>query len=120
MRGLGSYQIAQMKKGDPRLPQFFRALRTALDLFEEISLHPYPTPELAPVSAPPPIVSAPIKVEDRRIAYSIKEIRAMTGISTAKIYAEIKSGRLRVAKAGKRTLVLSKDLQAWVDSWSAQ
>ena len=42
----------------------------------------------------------------------------MTGISNAKIYSDIKKKRLRALKAGGRTLILSRDLQAWIDGWN--
>lgn len=115
MRGLGQFQIDQMKKGDPRLPQVFRALRTVLDLLEDIATHPHREPEKAPqpVSAPPQ-VRLPAQ---EKLAYSIKEIRALTGLSNATVYAAIKKGLLRANKAGGRTLILKQDLQTWMDGW---
>ena len=116
MRGLGQFQIEQMRKGDPRLPQLFRAMRTALDLMEDIATHPQKEPERKPE---PPQVTHPARLSAQdKLAYSIKEIRALTGLSNATIYAQIKDGRLRAAKSGGRTLILAQDLQAWIDSWN--
>ena len=121
MRGLGKFQIAQMRKGDPRVPQLFSMLRTTLDLLEEIALHPHTPVDESPSPARPAAVSAPpTELVRDKLAYSIKEVRSMTGISTAKIYSDIKKKRLRSAKAGGRTLILAKDLQAWIDSWTTR
>lgn len=60
MRGLGQFQINQMKKGDPRVPQFFRELRSVLDLLEDMILHPHVELEqkaaLAPRTVPPVVI----------------------------------------------------------------
>jgi excisionase family DNA binding protein len=118
MRGLGKFQLAQMKAGDPRVPQLFRVLRDALDLLEEISLHPHQAAPSPPDPVPAKIpAAAPIDKHSEKLAYSIKEIRTLTGISNTKIYTEIQQGRLRTSKSGRRTLILAKDLQAWVDGW---
>ena len=118
MRGLGQFQINQMNKGDPRLPQLFRTLRSALDLLEDIVAHPRkehdPAPEPKPERAPAPVLLP----AQEKLAYSIKEVRALTGLSNATIYAAIKKGRLRSNKAGGRTLILTQELQAWMDSWT--
>jgi excisionase family DNA binding protein len=118
MRALGKFQMAQMKAGDPRVPQLFRALRQALDLLEEISLRPHK--DTTPVQTTPPSAVPPAPVIEQptqKLAYSIKEVRALTGISTSKIYSEIQMGRLRSSKNGGRTLILAGDLQAWMGGW---
>ena len=116
MRGLGQFQIDQMKKGDPRVPQFFRAVRAALDLFEDIITHPQKEAEPKPAQPNPrPAIQLP---RQEKLAYSIKEVRALTGLSNATIYLHIKNGRLRSTKNGGRTLILAQDLQAWIDGWS--
>jgi excisionase family DNA binding protein len=116
MRGKAQFQIDQMGKGDPRLPQLFRTLRTALDLLEDIATYPHKEPERAPepVRSPPPV----LQPRESKLAYSIKEVRSLTGLSNATIYAAIKQGQLRSTKAGGRTLILAHDLQAWMDSWT--
>src|SRR4051812_4007005 len=118
MRGLGQFQIDQMKKGDPRLPQLFRTLRTALDLLEDITAHP----RIQPEPPPPParvVPSVQLPREDK-LAYSIKEVRALTGLSNATNYLAIKKGLLKSTKAGGRTLILTQDLQAWMDGWGSR
>jgi hypothetical protein len=36
MRGLGDFQRSQMKNHDPRVTEFFRCLRNAVDMLEQI------------------------------------------------------------------------------------
>jgi hypothetical protein len=61
MRGLGDFQRAQMKRVDPRLGQLFSNLRQALELLEEILVHPHVLPpaaeQLKSSPAPPPAAS---------------------------------------------------------------
>jgi hypothetical protein len=40
MRGLGDFQRSQMKNYDPRVIEFFRCLRNAVDMLEQIVLRP--------------------------------------------------------------------------------
>lgn len=115
MRGIGQFQIDQMKKGDPRVPLFFKAIRTALDLLEDIVAHPQKELTLKP-DLPPPTPSRPVLAQEK-LAYSIKEVRALTGLSNATVYVQIKKGELRSVKNGGRTLILAQDLQKWIDSW---
>jgi excisionase family DNA binding protein len=94
-------------------------MRGALDLLEEIILYPHraaPLPHSTTVSD----AHQDRRMSDdrRKIAYSIKEVRELTGIGHSKIYAEIQMGRLKVSKSGRRTLVLAKDLHEWVGSWA--
>ena len=53
MREPGKFRVAQIKMGDPRKPQVFRVLRQALDMLEEINLHPYQKATSAHSPAPP-------------------------------------------------------------------
>lgn len=50
----------------------------------------------------------------RKLAHSIREVTALTGVGRSFIYEEIKEGRLRVRKAGRRSLIFEADLQAWL------
>jgi excisionase family DNA binding protein len=44
-------------------------------------------------------------VPDTRLAYSIAEAAAVSGIGRTLLYAEIAAGRLLAVKAGRRTLI---------------
>jgi excisionase family DNA binding protein len=52
----------------------------------------------------------------RRLAYSIDDVTKLTGVGRSFVYEEIKSGRLLVRKAGRRTLIFDADLSAWLAS----
>jgi hypothetical protein len=49
--------------------------------------------------------------EVENLAYSIAQIAS---VGRTFIYEEIKSGRLRLKKAGRRSLILAEDAQAWL------
>ncbi len=49
-----------------------------------------------------------------KIAYSIKEACQRVGIGRSSAYAEIKAGRLKIVKCGRRTLIRVADLDAWL------
>ena len=49
-------------------------------------------------------------------AYTIKGFCRAFGIGRSLAYAEITAGRLRIRKAGRRTLVLKVDADAWANS----
>jgi excisionase family DNA binding protein len=51
-----------------------------------------------------------------RYAYSIPEVAKAVGVGRSYIYGEIKEGRLRVRKAGRRTLIYEEDLRAWLEA----
>jgi excisionase family DNA binding protein len=46
---------------------------------------------------------------NNRLAFSIEECAALTSISKAMLRKEIKAGRLKVKRAGRRVLILKDD-----------
>jgi len=58
--------------------------------------------------------------EPARLAYTLKEVQEFVGISRSAIYLALSDGDLRAVKAGRRTLVLAKDLQAWLETLPAK
>ena len=50
------------------------------------------------------------------LAYSIRQVVQLTGISRSKIYELIRDGHLRAVKSGHRTLVLHSDLETYLAS----
>lgn len=45
---------------------------------------------------------------------SIEEAALLSGLGRTSIYGAVKSGALKARKAGRRTIVLKSDLQAWL------
>jgi excisionase family DNA binding protein len=53
------------------------------------------------------------------LAYGIKDFAAAVGISSTKIYEEIKSGRLRAKRIGGRTIISADDAAHYLSSLPA-
>lgn len=51
-----------------------------------------------------------------RAAFTVKEFLLSFGIGRNLFYHEVKAGRLKIKKAGRRTLVLAGDARAWADA----
>ena len=54
--------------------------------------------------------------EPRKIAYSILEFCAACSLGRTFVYEEIKAGRLRAIKAGRRTLIDAAEARRWLSS----
>jgi excisionase family DNA binding protein len=55
-------------------------------------------------------------IEFKPLAVSLNDAAKITGLGRNRIYAEMKAGRLRSRKSGKRRLFLVKDLEAFLES----
>ncbi len=51
-----------------------------------------------------------------RLAFSVEECAALTSISKAMLRKEIKAGRLKVKRAGKRIVILKSDFMDYLNS----
>jgi excisionase family DNA binding protein len=49
-----------------------------------------------------------------KLAYAIADLPELVSLGRSHLYEEIRAGRLRTVKAGRRTLVLAEDLRAWL------
>ena len=54
--------------------------------------------------------------ERSRVAYSIAEAMALSGLGRDTLYKQIHSGRLPARKLGRRTIVLASDLQRFLEA----
>lgn len=55
-----------------------------------------------------------------KLSYTIPEAVFAVGIGRSRLYEEISAGRLPTFKVGKRTLIASEDLRAWLDSFRSR
>jgi len=120
MRGLGQFQIGQMKQRDARIFALCQHLRSAIDILEQIASHPYQPPHAAAASAPPlPATgSRPLDAVNgtppSKIAYTIKEATAAIGLSRSMIYKLMASGELQTIRIGQRRLIRAEALNRLV------
>lgn len=118
MRGLGAFQMAQMKHRDARVFQMGQHLRSAIDVLEQILAEPYqppaksePEPPAAAVAPPPPP-----SIPEEKLTYSVKEAAAALSLSKTTIWKAIADGVLPAHKFGSRTLIPADGLRAWLAS----
>jgi excisionase family DNA binding protein len=55
-------------------------------------------------------------VTNGRLAWSVSEISISTGLSVGFVRKEIRAGKLVARRAGRRVLVLDRDLQQYLSS----
>lgn len=53
------------------------------------------------------------------LGHSIPEAARISGASRTKLYEEMAAGRLKARKLGRRTIILTSDLAAWLASLPA-
>ncbi|GGF35507.1 hypothetical protein GCM10011321_28240 [Youhaiella tibetensis] len=66
-----------------------------------------------PSSAPNPLPPNPTSASQPKLMVGIAEAARIMGIGRSKLYTEISEARLKVRKAGKRTLIAVADIEAW-------
>jgi len=49
-----------------------------------------------------------------RIAYGVPDFCRLAGIGRSMLYEEIKAGRLKIVKCGRRTLIPADEGKAWL------
>jgi excisionase family DNA binding protein len=54
---------------------------------------------------------------DDRLAVGIMDAARLASVGRSTIYQSINTGDLKARKAGRRTLILRNDLQAWLNSF---
>lgn len=118
MKGLGAFQMSQMKHRDARVFALCQHLHAAIDLWEQIASAPLEKQDL-PVKAlndqvvrPPP--TAP---PAEKLTYSIKDAAAAVGVGKSTLYKALSDGTLSALRLGNRTLIPAQALRDWVNSW---
>jgi excisionase family DNA binding protein len=66
-------------------------------------------------------VSAMTDVHARlsKLAYGLDEVAELTGLGKSTLYIEARQGRLKLAKVGKRSIVLAEDLTSFLSGLRA-
>lgn len=117
MRGLGAFQMAQMKHKDARVLEFYRHVRSAIDVLELIALDPYQPPEkAAPETAPAPPPPPPPVIPREKLMYGVNEASEALGLGKGSIWKAIREGALPAQKFGNRTLIPADALRNWIAS----
>lgn len=110
-------QSKPSQDADPRVLDFFVQLQRTISLLQDILLDPRdvtPRKEKQELAA----------VEDTRhaapdnttkLSYSTKEVCKLVGVGHSTLYKAIGNRELRTVKFGRKTLILAKDLHAWLD-----
>jgi excisionase family DNA binding protein len=57
--------------------------------------------------------------DNTKQAFAVNEFCARYGIARDTFYQEVRRGRLRALKLGKKTLILRADAEAWAESLPA-
>jgi excisionase family DNA binding protein len=57
-----------------------------------------------------------MSVTPNKAVMSVSEFREWAGIGNTLFYKELKAGRLKAIKVGRRTLVRMDEAQKWLDS----
>ncbi|HIJ62654.1 MAG TPA: helix-turn-helix domain-containing protein [Rhodospirillaceae bacterium] len=55
----------------------------------------------------------------QRLAYGINDALEVVPVGRSLLYEEIKAGKLKTFKIGKRTLIAAGDLTAWLDGYKS-
>lgn len=122
MRGMGAFQMAQMKHRDARVHAMFSHIKSALEIMEQIASEPFQPPqkEEPAATAPPPPPAKPFEPPPEKLAYTIKELAAGFGISRSSIYRALSDGKLQAVKLGNRTLIMADVVREWIRSMPAR
>jgi excisionase family DNA binding protein len=118
MRGFGDFQRSQMKN-DPRVTEFFRCLRNAVDMLEQIVLRPSsPAAEQQPEprAEEPKETMALEALKPERLAYRVNEAVKLLGLSRGTVYKIIQDEELPVITLGRRILIPAVALQALLET----
>lgn len=63
-----------------------------------------------------PDIETPLGLVAGKAAFSMDEFCKAFGVKRGLAYEEIKEGRLKIRKAGRRTLIRAVDARQWLDS----
>jgi len=53
------------------------------------------------------------------LSYTVEEAAKLTGLGRTRLYKELKEGRIKAVKLGRRTLIPHASLESWIDDLEA-
>lgn len=118
MKGLGKFQMEQMKHRDARVFMLCQHLRSAIDILEQTATDPHQPPVKSAREEVAIVPSAPTILPPEKLAYTIKEASAALGVCRTTIYKALANGGLHDKKLGSRALIPADALQRWMTSLS--
>ena len=59
-------------------------------------------------------------MQHQKLGYSVNELSQLTGICERKLWDEIKAGRLKAARFGRRVVVASREADKWLSEAANQ
>ncbi|HEX8565177.1 MAG TPA: helix-turn-helix domain-containing protein [Pyrinomonadaceae bacterium] len=54
-------------------------------------------------------------MQHQKLAYSVKELSKLAGVCERKIHYEIKEGKLKTSRIGRRILILATEVERWLE-----
>lgn len=114
MRGLGTFQLAQMKHRDARVLALCQHLRAAIDVLEQIASEPFEPPKKAASDIPVAPPAPPPEIPRDKLTYAINEAVDALGVGKTTLYKALAAGRLSAVKLGSRTLIPADALRQWI------
>jgi excisionase family DNA binding protein len=106
--------MAQMKHKDARVLEFYRHVRSAIDVLELIALDPYQPPEKVVPEVPVAPPAPPPEIPSEKLTYTIKEAAAALGVGRTTLWRAVSDGKLTAIKFGSRTLIPADGLRQWI------
>lgn len=111
VRGRSATTITENSRRRRQVSELCRHLRAAIDILEEIASVPVHHGDVAePATAQPTML--PPATPSAKLAFSIKEASATTGLSRSKLYSLMASGQLASIRIGGRRLIPADAIRA--------
>jgi len=112
-----------MSGTDPHIHKLFHHVRKAIDVLEEmLSRDPVPraSEQTRTAQEERRTMDATASSQPAKLAYTLNEVRELVSISRSAIYLALGARDLRAVKCGRKTLILARDLHAWLDKLPAK
>ena len=55
-------------------------------------------------------------IQHKKLAYSVKQLSELVGVCERKIHYEIKEGKLKTSRIGRRVLIPNYEVDRWLEA----